>query len=260
MRVVPAKNGWFWLLKGFLLFGKSPAMWLFLVFTYWIAVAFLGQIRYVGLATSTVLLPAFSVSFMVMCAVLDRGGMLRPELLFSGFRSAPLTLIVLGILYLLSIVAVLGIASLADAGALLRWVLSGEPPPKEALFDGSLLRALMIAALAAVPMLMAFWFAPVLAAWNRMGAVQALFYSFFAVWRNWRAFFVYAALVLTAVFLATGVSATTTGGQIQTLHFLSLIFTLLALPTVFASFYASYRDVFPNDPVPADPPSNATGP
>jgi hypothetical protein len=118
----------------------------------------------------------------------------------------------------------------------------------------------MIAPLAAVPVLMAFWFAPVLAAWNRMGAVQALFYSFFAVWRNWRAFFVYAALILTAVFLATGAAATTTGGEIQTLHFLSLILTLFALPTVFASFYASYRDIFPQDPVPADPPSNATGP
>src|SRR6266545_7406187 len=198
MRVVPARNGWFWLLRGFALFRKSPPMWLFLVFTYYIAVALLGQIAYLGLATSTVLLPAFSVSFMVMCAVLDRGEMLRPELLFSGFRSALSTLLVLGILYLLSIVAVLGVASLADAGALLRWVLSGEPPPKEALLDGSLLRALMIAPLAAVPILMAFWFAPVLAAWNRMGAVQALFYSFFAVWRNWRAFVVYGAALALA--------------------------------------------------------------
>ncbi len=53
-------------------------MWLFLVFTYYIAVALLGQIAYLGPAASTVLLPAFSVSFMVMCAVLDRGGLLRP--------------------------------------------------------------------------------------------------------------------------------------------------------------------------------------
>src|SRR5713226_5404330 len=205
MRVVPAKNGWFWLLKGFAFFRQSPVMWLFLVFTYWIAVALLGQIRYLGLATSTVLLPAFSVSFMAMCAALERGEMLRPALLFSGFRNELPTLIALGVLYLLSIVTVL-------------------------------------------------------AAWNRMGAAQSLFYSFFAVWRNWRAFFVYAALVLTAVFLATGAAATMTGGEIQTLRFLSLILTLLTLPTVFASFYASYRDIFPHDPVPADPPSNATSP
>src|SRR5713226_876594 len=256
MRIVPAKNGWFWLLRGFALFRQSPVMWLFLVFTYWIAVALLGQIRYLGLATSTVLLPAFSVSFMVMCAVLERGEMLRPALLFSGFRNGLPTLIALGVLYLLSIVAVLGIASLADAGALLRWVLSGEPPPKEALLDGSLLRALMIAPLAAVPVLMAFWFAPVLAAWNRMGAAQSLFYSFFAVWRNWRAFVVYgAALALAGLVFITAVTAAAiaTRGQVEVLRFLGLIFTLLTLPIVFASFYASYRDIFPQDPVSADP-------
>jgi len=33
----------------------------------------------------------------------------------------------------------------------------------------------------------------VLAAWNRIGAVQSLFYSFFAVCGNWRAFVVYGA-------------------------------------------------------------------
>src|SRR5207249_3532741 len=224
MRVVPAKNGWFWLLKGFALFRKSPVMWLFLVFTYWIAVALLGQIRYLGLATSTVLLPAFSVSFMAMCAVLERGGMLRPALLFSGFQSGLATLIALGVLYLLSVVAVLGIAS----------------------------RALVFAALAGAPVLMAFWFAPVLAAWNRMGAAQSLFYSFFAVWRNWRAFVVYgAALALAGLAFITAVTAAAiaTSGQVEVLRFLGLIFTMLTLPTLFASFYASYRDIFPQDPV-----------
>src|SRR5580765_2816761 len=135
MRIVPARNGWSWLVKGFALFRKNPAMWLFLVFSYWLAVALLGQIRYVGPATSTVLLPAFSVSFMVMCAVLDRGGLLRPALLFAGFRSEPATLIALGVVYLLSIAMVLGIASVADAGALMHWVLSGQEPSVEALRD-----------------------------------------------------------------------------------------------------------------------------
>lgn len=260
MRTVPAKNGWLWLVKGFTLFRKSPAMWLFLVFTYWIAVALLGQVRYVGPAASSVLLPAFSVSFMVMCAVLDRGGILQPALLLSGFRQRPFTLIALGALYLLAIVVVLGITSLADAGTLLRWVLSGQDPSKEAVLDGSFLRALQIAVLAAVPVLMAFWFAPVLAAWNRMGAAQSLFYSFFAVWRNWRAFFVYAALVLAAVFLAAITAAIVTRGQLQTLHLLWQILTLLTLPTVFASFYASYRDIFPDGPGPVEPSTNQSSP
>src|SRR2546429_3123381 len=198
MRVVPAKNGWSWLVRGFALFRKSPPMWLFLVFTYWIAATLLGQIRYVGPAASTVLLPVFFVSFMVMCAVLDRGGLLRPSLLFSGFRSGLGTLIALGALSLVSIVVVLGIASLADSGALMTLILSGQQPSVEAMQDGSVLNAMLVAALAATAVAMAFWFAPVLVAWSRIGAAQSLFYSFFAVWRNWRAFFVYGAVLALA--------------------------------------------------------------
>ena len=263
MRIVPAKNGWFWLVRGFALFRKNPPMWLFLVFTYWIAVALLGQIRYLGPAVSTVLLPAFSVSFMVMCAVLDRGDLLRPALLFSGFRSRPTTLMALGFLYLVSIAGVLAIASFTDAGALLHWVLSGQEPSVEALRDGSVSSAMLVAALAATPVLMAFWFAPVLAAWNRSGAAQSLFYSFFAVWRNWRAFLVYGAVLALAgaAFLMTVTAvAVLTQGQIQVLRSLALIFTLLTLPTVFASFYASYRDIFPENAVPTEPPSNLESP
>src|SRR2546425_13001470 len=198
MRVVPARNGWPCMVGSFALFRKSPPMWLFLVFTYWVAVALLGQIRYLGPATSTVLLPAFSVSLLVMCALLDGGGLLRPALLFSGFRSGPATLVALGVLYLLSIIMVLGVASFADAGALMQWVLSGQEPSVEALRDGSVSRAMLVATLAATPVLMAFWFAPVLVAWNRIGAAQSLFYSFFAVLRNWRAFVVYGAALALA--------------------------------------------------------------
>src|SRR6266853_5429639 len=57
-----------------------------------------------------VMLRVLFVSFMVMCAVLDRGGLLRPSLLFSGFRSGLGTLIALGALSLVSIVVVLGVA------------------------------------------------------------------------------------------------------------------------------------------------------
>src|SRR3979490_899555 len=263
MRVVPAGNGWSWLVSGFALFRKSPPMWLFLVFTYWVAPTVLGQIRSVGPAASTVLMPAFSVSFMVMSAVLDRGGLLRPALLFAGFKSGPAALGAPGVLSLLSIVMVLGVASFADAGALMQWVLSGQEPSVEALRDGSVSRAMLVATLAATPVLMAFWFAPVLAAWTRIGAAQSLFYSFFAVLRNWRAFFVYGAVLALAgaVFLvAVTVAAVLMQEKVQVLHSLALILTLLSLPTVFPSFYASYRDIFPENAVPPEPPANRENP
>src|SRR5258706_609966 len=235
MRVVPARNGWSWLVSGFALFRKSPPMWLFLVFTYWVAATLLGQIRYVGPAASTVLMPAFSVSFMVMCAVLDRGGLLRPALLFAGFRSGLGTLIGLGVLCLLSFVVVLGVASLADAGALMNLILLGHEPSAEALRDGSILSALLVATVASTPVLMAFWFAPMLAAWNRIGAVQSLFYSFFAVLRNWRAFLAYRAILALAwaAFLMTvAVAAVLMPGKGQGVRPLALSFSLVSPATL----------------------------
>lgn len=256
MRIVPARNGWLWLVKGFALFRMSSATWLFLVLTYWMAMELLGQIPYLGPALSTLLLPAFSVSFMIVCAVLDRGAILRPVLLIAGFRSRPGTLLLLGALYLFSIAVVLAVASLADAGALLQWVIGGQEPPIAAIRDGSISRAFMLAAAAGTPILMAFWFAPVLVAWDRMGAGKSLFYSFFSVLRNWRAFLTYAGAVVlggAAFLLLSAVVMVVTGGHAGAIRFFGLTFTLLTLPTIFGSFYASYRDIFPGSPVPQAP-------
>ena len=257
MRVVPARNGWAWLVRGFELFRKNPPMWLFLVFTYSLALTVLHKVRYLGPLISFALIPVFSVSFMFMCAVLERGGALHPALLISGFRSDRPTLMVLGVLYLLSLAAALGLASLADAGALLQWFLLGQPPSLETQQDPSFARAALIAALATAPVMMAFWFAPVLAAWNRIGAAQSLFYSFFAVWRNWRAFLVYGAVIGALGFfilMTAGVLSLLFHSDPGLAQSLTLVLTF---PTLFASCYASYRDVFPENAVPAAPPANA---
>jgi hypothetical protein len=256
MRIVPARNGWVWLLAGLALFRKSPAMWLLLVFVFWMAVALLGQIPYLGPLVSAALFPAFTVSFMAMCAALDRGEALRPSHLLSGFRRHPQTLLLLGLLYLISIGAILAVASLADGGALLQSLLTGSKPSAEAILDGSVSRASLLTAIASVPVTMAFWFAPVLAAWNGMGAIKAIFYSFFAGWRNWRAFLVYGAalgLVSVAFLMLLTAVVITTGGKVEALDALVLMFMFLFLPILFASIYASYSDIFPGNGVPGEP-------
>jgi len=45
----------------------------------------------------------------------------------------------------------------------------------------------------------------------------------------------------------------------QVLHSLALILTLVSWPTLFASLYASYRDIFPENAVPPEPPSRREG-
>jgi len=97
-----------------------------------------------------------------------------------------------------------------------------------------------------------FWFAPVLAAWHAISAPKALFFSLFACWMNWRAFLAYgvAAAGLTLVLPFVALSAIALLVQdVGRASVMSLVFPFLIvlLPTLFASFYASYRDIFRGD-------------
>ncbi len=253
MTTVPARHGWFWLVRGFFLFKKNPVTWTLLVFTYWILIAVVNQIPKAGPPVATLFLPVFSVSFMAICEELDKRGPLRPMLLFAGFSKHLPTLFILGGLYLLAIVLVLGISALADGGELMTWVIYGTAPSTAAIHDGSLSRALVIAAAAGTPVAMAFWFAPVLAAWDGMGAAKALFFSFFAGWRNWRAFLVYGAVLAlagAALSVALVTASVILRGHPELLRLGLIAAVLVTMPTLFGSFYAAYRDVFPHDATP----------
>ena len=261
MRIVPARRGWAWLVQGFALFRSNPAAWLLLVFSYWLLIGLLNRIPVLGPLVATLFLPAFSVSFMVICEEVENGRRLSPTLLLAGFRKEVPALVALGGLYLLSIVLVLGLSALADGGVLMNWVMEGTSPPAAAIRDGSLSRALILAAIVGTPMVMAFWFAPVLAAWQKMGTAKALFFSFFAGWRNWRAFLLYGAVLAMAGTLLSVLVATVAvllRGRPDLLRLALLASVIVTLPTLFGSFYAAYRDISPQPAAPEEAPPART--
>ena len=63
--------------------------------------------------------------------------------------------------------------------------------------SGSLLLATQIALFLLCPLIMAYWYAPVLAGWHGFSPAKALFFSFVACARTWRAFLVYSCLLYT---------------------------------------------------------------
>ena len=260
MNIVPAACGWNWVLTGFRLFRKHPAMWALLVFSYIVLMQLLGMIPLLGWIAATVLIPAFSASFMIVSRELDRGQRLQFGLLFSGFRVNLPALLRQGGLYLASALAILGLSAVTDGGALLQLMLLGRKPPDGAFEDGSLAMAAALAGTLYLPVLASFWFAPALSAWRNLPALQALFYSLIAVFRNWRAFFAYGiallvlALVCSFVLLLLALLIRGLPSSVsQNARVLVLLPVMLTyVPTLFASFYASYRDIFPE-------PDGATG-
>ncbi|HYG53793.1 MAG TPA: BPSS1780 family membrane protein [Burkholderiales bacterium] len=248
-RILPAAAGARWLTDGWRLFRGAPIGWLALVFAYWLLMTLLSIIPLIGVAIASIAVPALSLGFMAAARASERGARLELGLLFEGLRNGPRPQLALGLVYLACLALVLGATTLFDDGALARWMLAGTRPSNEILQSGDFRAALMAAAAMYAPVMMMFWFAPPLASWHSTGAAKALFFSFFACLMNWRAFLAYGAvtalvalvvpmLLLSAVLLFSG------GGT--PLPVAGLVFPLLLvlLPTIFASFYASYRDVF----------------
>ncbi|MCB1933479.1 MAG: hypothetical protein KDI45_13560 [Candidatus Accumulibacter sp.] len=244
-----AAHGWRWLTEGFRIFRKNHLMLTFLVVSYWMLMALVNVIPMIGTIATTLCIPAFSVSLMNACRNIDRGNPLGPQTLFSGFEKNLRALITLGAIYLAASVGILALSSLADGGALMQLMLAGHKPDEEVMANGELLLATQIALLLLCPLVMAYWYAPILAAWHGLSPAKALFFSFIACVRNWRAFLVYSLAILAAATLLPGllvgilVALLPDGAALFTV-LLSVLLILILAPTLFASFYVSYRDVF----------------
>jgi len=247
-RVVAALRGARWLAEGWRLFRVSPPMWIVLVFAYWLLMSAVSIVPLVGVAAATVLIPAFSVGFMSASRSCEHGQAPGLAQLFAGLRENLATQLRLGGVYLACLAALLAASAFADHGALAHWMIAGQRPSDQMLRSSGFALALTSAAALYLPVMMMFWFAPVLAAWHGLSATKALFFSFFAALINWRAFLVYAAVaaLITMVipFVLLGVLSLALGAQPVPLAALVFLLLVVLLPILLASFYASYRDVF----------------
>lgn len=220
-----------------------------MVFAYWMLMTALSLLPYIGVVAVSVLIPALSVGFMAVSRAAERKQPIGVSLLFAGLREHVPAQLRLGAIYFLSIGLLLSATALGDGGALARWMLLGARPSVDVLGSEQFLAALSIAASLYLPVMMLFWFAPTLVAWHAMPAGKALFFSFFACLINWRAFTVYglaSGLVMVMIpFIVLSALMLTAGGRPHPVV-MSLLFPFLLalLPTVFASFYVSYRDIF----------------
>jgi hypothetical protein len=253
-RIVSSRRGAGWLAEGWRLFRAAPLGWLAAVFGYWLLMSMVSLLPLIGAAAAAILVPPFSVGFMALARAAGRRAPLELTLLFDGFRHDLRAQIALGVLYLACLALLLGASTLADEGALAQWLLTGRRPGDEMLQSPAFLAAMVTTAALYMPVMLAFWFAPPLAAWHSTGALKALFFSFAASMMNWRAFLGYGAVtaIVTLVVpfaVLTALALFADGGHIPVAGFV-LPLMILLLPTLFASFYASYRDVFGYDAAP----------
>ena len=253
-RIVSVGRGARWLAEGWRLFRNAPLGWLAAVFGYWVLMSLVSLLPFVGAAAAAILVPAFSVGFMALARAAGRKAPLDLSLLFDGFRNEVRAQITLGVFYLLCLALLLGASTLVDDGALAQWLLTGHRPEADVLQSQAFMAALVTTAALYMPVMLAFWFAPPLAAWHSTGAAKALFFSFAASMMNWRAFLGYGAVTALITFVVpfivlSALALFSAGNMLPAATFI-LPLMILLLPTLFASFYVSYRDVFGYDAAP----------
>ena len=257
-RRLPARHGVLWLLAGFALFRRHPPLMTALTFSYLLTVIVANLIPKIGPFVLPLLLPTLTVILANGCRAIERRQVFGGETLFAGIGPQRSGLAQLGGLHLVgSSLLVLGGFALGEPINL----NDGLDPAETVVLATDIGIILVMAS----PMLMAFWFAPLLTAWDGVSAGKSLFFSFVASWRNWRAFAMYGLALILVGALVPGLILIVAGAISQTLlSILSVALRMLLIfvlaPTMVASVYLSYRDVFADrvpaptpDPIPAQP-------
>lgn len=258
----PAGAGLFWLTNGFQLVRRRPAALIAVVAAYWFVVLFVSALPYLGTLLASVLMPALSVGVMNACRRAEAGELPRLDVLISALRDdakRSQSLFAIGALYLALSLVVLFLTSLVDGGTLLH-LMTGRQVSAEALQAGDFQLASQLALVLMAPILMAWWYAPMLVSWHRLAIGKALVFSFVAVWRNWKPFLVYGlatlAFSMPLLYLAALAMSSAAIGQASSVQILFMLAILLLAPIYFASFYFTYRDVFTSgDETPGEPPA-----
>jgi hypothetical protein len=241
-RVVAAGRGWQWLVEGYGLFRKSPALWLALT----VAIALLWAaslvIPVVGPLLFNLLSPALFAGLMIGCRALEQGAQLEFAHLFAGFRRHAAPLVTVGGVYLVGTVIAIGIVIVIAGGSMLPAVLAKPGADIETLRAAarSMMLAFAVGAAAYLPVLMLVWFAPMLVVFGGAAPVAAMKLSFVACVGNTVPFLVYGAAMLLALFvLSLPAALGPVGGM------LAIALFVASIPVLICSIYASYRDIFP---------------
>ncbi|WP_374494819.1 BPSS1780 family membrane protein [Zoogloea sp.] len=245
-RMLPAQRGWAWIFDGFSLWRRNPALITFLVFGCSLSLLLVAAVPLIGQVIMSLVMPALSLGIFNGCKAVAERRKVGPDILFSGFRQNLPELVKIGGIYLAGTLAVMGISLLIDSemNTKLSKAMLGRTGWGEALDDPTFTLALVVASIGSTPLMMAYWFAPLLAGWGRVPAAKALFFSFVACMRNWRAFLTYG-IGLLIIALGAGLLIAILELVSPLLALLpALAFPVIFIPVIFASFYANALDVF----------------
>ncbi len=257
VKTLPASAGLKWLRDAWALYRRQPFAFTALVILYTMAISLLAYVPLIGMPLAAVLVPFGTIGLTLAGRDAERGVMPMPVIMAEPFRDSKQrkALASLGFINATMVLLLVSLVSILAADDLANWqvvdgridaVSAGQNFPWDAI---------AVAAALYVPILMLTWFAPQLVAWHRQPVGKALFFSFFACWRNRWAFLTLAAamialssaviIVSTQLLQAFGVSP-----QLASMLFAPVVLVLISVG--YATQYPIYRSLIdtPDGPAP----------
>jgi hypothetical protein len=209
----------------------APGIWIANVVIFYILIFVVSMIPFVSLIVN-LFLPVFMAGFMLGCRDLNQGETLTIGHLFAGFKNRTGTLVGVGALYLVMLIAVMVVsfAIIFSMGGAEAMMAEDPMAAQEAMMKPGVIIGGLVAMALLIPVMMAYWFAPTLVALHEnVGALEAMKLSFIGCIKNIIPFLIYGVVMLVLSIVAT----------------IPIMLGWLVLgPTVIGSMYAGYREIF----------------
>lgn len=256
LRMVPARQGAVWVKMGMRTFFKQPLALSGLFFMFMAAMSLFSLVPVLGSVVALAVLPGATLGLMAATQETTKGKFPMPTVLVSAFRAGRQQLrgmLVLGGLYALGFLLVMGLSALADGGQFARLYLVGGELSPELLMQADFQVAALLAMALYLPLSLLFWHAPALVHWHGISPVKSLFFSLVACARNFWAFTVFG-LTWVAAFLGMGLVVAIVSallGSPQLVGILLFPMGMAMAAMFFTSLYFTFDDTFeanPGDP------------
>jgi len=249
LHIVPASRGIHWVKLGVQTFFRQPLALSGLFFMFLAVISVVSMVPLVGSALALALLPGATLGLMAATREASSGKFPMPLILISAFRAGRQQLrsmLILGALYALGFVLVLGCSTLVDGGKFAKLYLLGAPMTASMLQEGDFQMAMLLASVLYLPLSLLFWHAPALVHWHGVAPVKSLFFSFVACLRNFWAFTVYG-LVWMGMFLVFGILMATLAAVLGSAEMVAVTLypaAMLMAAMFFTSIYFTFLDSF----------------
>jgi uncharacterized membrane protein len=220
-----------WLAAGWRTFMRAPLVWALQALIFFVILAALGMVPFLGWAAAPVTLPVLVAGMLSGARALDRGDPLHVGQLFDGLRQHAGNLLLVGLFHLLGLLlaalaaaAIGGSAMLTGAAAGALGAIAGA-----GVAAGGMMLGVVVFTVLWALLMMALWFAPALVMLHEVAPLDAMRLSARACFHNLLAFVVLAALLYVLVWVAMIPAG---------------LGMLVLVPVIAGALYAAWKETF----------------